>query len=332
MKKLIFFLVFFLIGIVIFYWTIDHIGFQELKKAFAVLSCWQGVLILGLTVSSVLVGIWKWRELLKAEGVIIPFRSLSKYYLSSLSVAFFFPQVILGAEVSRGYLLREKSAVPGLKGIASALTDRILETTIFLIIIFFGVLNLFLKIGFHSTKLTLVAGVIFLILVLITILFYFKGFKKESIVKFIVGGNPRKLLEIEREMFTFLKPKKLLMLKIFSLNVLKATIAILRVWLLVIFLGKNIGFMTAVTILGFSYMAFLIPIPASLGSHEAAQVFVFNSLNLGAGAAPVFTMAIRVMDLTMALIGAIIFFRLGITLAKNTLYKKIDSFAENYDA
>jgi len=331
MKKIIFFLALLLIGIVLFYWVIKNIGWQEIRKAFTVLTCWQGVGIFGLTLLAALVGTWKWKELLRAEDVRISFTTLIRYYLGSLTITFFFPQIILGGEVFRGYLLREKSSVPGIKGIASALTDRVLETTIFLIVIFIGVFYLFLRIGFHPTKMTIIFGAIFLFFVLITILFYFKGFKRESLVRFITGGKSSQLLTIEKEMFAFLKPQKLVMAKIFGLNILKVSIMLLRSWFLMGFLEKNIGIMPATTILGFSYVAFLIPIPAAIGSHEAAQVFVFNSLGLGAGAAPVFTMVIRAVEFITALIGAVILFRLGISLVKNTLSQGIDNFVNHYD-
>lgn len=331
MKKLLVFLASLLIGIGLFSWIIKNIGWQEIKKAISVLTCWQGIVILGLTLLAALVGTWKWKELLRIEGVKISFPSLLRYYLGGFSVMFFMPQIILGGEVLRGYLLREKSSVPEIKGIASALTDRILEATVFLIVIFFGATFLFLKIGFHPTKITLIFGAIFLLFVLITILFYFKGFKRESVVRLLIGGDQNKLLEIEKEMFTFLKPKKALMLKVFSLNILKVAIMLLRTWFLVGFLGKSIGIMPATTILGFSYIALLIPIPAAIGSHEVAQSFVFNSLGLGAGAATAFAMVIRGVEFIIALIGAIILFRLGIALVKNNLYKKIDSFTNHYE-
>ena len=95
-----------------------------------------------------------------------------------------------------------------------------------------------------------------------------------------------------------------------------------RTWLLIIFLGKSLGALPALSILGFTYLAAMIPIPTALGSHEAIQTFAFNSLGLGASTATAFTMIIRGAELLIALAGVTILLRLGISLLKNNLFKQ----------
>ncbi len=82
--------------------------------------------------------------------------------------------------------------------------------------------------------------------------------------------------------------------------------------------------LSALSILGFTYLAVMIPIPAALGSHEVIQTFAFNSLNLGAATATAFTMIIRGAELIVAFAGIIILFRLGIFLMEDTLFRKIN--------
>jgi len=113
-------------------------------------------------------------------------------------------------------------------------------------------------------------------------------------------------------------------MKIFGISFLRAIITYLRTWFLIFFLGKNIGGLTALSILGFSCLATMIPIPTALGSHEAIQIFAFNSLGLGLSTATAFTMIIRGAELSIALIGGMILFRLGTSLLKNTLSKKYE--------
>ena len=67
----------------------------------------------------------------------------------------------------------------------------------------------------------------------------------------------------------------------------------------------------------------MIPLPTSLGSHEAIQTFAFNSLGLGASTAAAFTMIIRGAELIFALAGIAFFLRLGIGLLKKALLTKI---------
>ena len=98
-----------------------------------------------------------------------------------------------------------------------------------------------------------------------------------------------------------------------------------RVWFLIIFLGKEISTLSALSILGFTYLAVMIPIPTALGSHEAIQTFAFNSLGLGVSTATAFTMIIRGAELIIALTGVAILFQLGIILLRKALFKKIDN-------
>lgn len=100
----------------------------------------------------------------------------------------------------------------------------------------------------------------------------------------------------------------------------------LRSWFLILFLGKSISALPALSILGFTYLAAMIPIPTALGSHEAIQTFAFNSLGLGLSTATAFTMIIRGAELIIALTGVAILFQLGIILLRKALFKKIDNF------
>jgi hypothetical protein len=99
----------------------------------------------------------------------------------------------------------------------------------------------------------------------------------------------------------------------------------LRCWLLILFLGKAIGILPALSILGFYYIALFIPIPAALGTHEVIQAFSFSALGIGAGMAPVFTMIQRGSEIILAIVGLIIFLRLGIGLLQTFLFRKIEN-------
>jgi len=160
--------------------------------------------------------------------------------------------------------------------------------------------------------------------------FYLKTFKRESMARAILRtlglaklNQANSILEVEKEIFNFFKPKKKLMWRGFGLSFLRAATMYLRTWLLILFLGKEISALPALSILGFTYLAAMIPIPTALGSHEAIQTFAFNSLGLGLSAATAFTMIIRGTELIIALFGIIILYRLGIGLIRNTLFKKI---------
>jgi len=316
-----------LIGIGLFVWIGKVVGWQEIKKAFLVFTGWQGMVILGLTVLIALIGNWKWKEILRGEGVKISFLELFKPYLTGFSIMFLAPVLLWAGEIFRGYYLKERSSVPWLKGMASIIIDRILEWTTNLVVIFFGTLFFLYKIGLPPKNIGIIFGGVFFIFVVGISFFYFKAFKKESVAKTFVkifnnqsDGQP---LEIEKEIFNFFRPKKLATWKVVGISFLRAAVMYFRVWLLIFFLGKSIEGLSALSILGFTYLAVMIPIPTALGSHETIQMFAFKSLGLGASSATAFAMIIRGAELLIALAGVIILFRAGIFLLKGILFKKI---------
>jgi uncharacterized protein (TIRG00374 family) len=323
MKKLLLFLVSLLVGLILFFWILETVGWQEIQKAFLVFTGWKGLVIFILTFLVMLTGDWKWREILKSKGVEIPFFELLKSYLAGFALMFLSPIIFWGGELFRGYVLREKYSIPWSKGMGSVIIDRILEWTTNLIIIFIGSIFFVFLVDFPPLKLLAIFGGSFLFIVLALGLFYFKCIKKESIIGFFLRNNKNHPLETEKEVFDFFEPKNPAMWKALGISFLKAGITYLKTWILILFLGKNLGPLESLSILGFTYLAATIPTPTSLGSHEAIQTFAFNSFGIGASTAAAFTMIVRGAELIFALAGTIIFFRLGIGLLKKSLLTKI---------
>lgn len=335
LKKFLLFLISLFVGIELFIWIYNTVGWEEIKNAFLVFTGWQGLVILGLTLLIIFIGNWKWKEILKGENVRISCFSLFKPYLVGFSVMFFAPAFFWAGEIFRSYVLKEKKQIAFPKALASVIIDRMLEWTTNLVVIFFGVLFFLYKIGFPPKNLVIIFGGAFLLFAGGVAFFYLKIFKRESIIKGfskIFGSRlGSESVQIEEEIFNFFKPQKKSMWKGFGLAFLRALMVYLRTWLLIFFLGKEISALSIVSILGFTFLAMMIPIPASLGSHETIQVFAFNSLGLGSSTATAFTMIIRGAELIIALIGAIILFQLGFFLLKNNLLRKVRKFIPNKD-
>jgi uncharacterized protein (TIRG00374 family) len=319
MKKIFLFLFFLLIGVFLFFRIIKEIGWQEIKLAFFIFFSKKGLVILGLTILIWLTGLLRWKEILRGQGENLSFLTLFRPYFSSLSLMFFFPMLILAGEFFRAYFLKEKKSILWQKGMASVLIDRILEITVYLIIIFLGIFFFLFKIGFLPKNLGAIL-VILIIIALFILFFYFKSFKKESILK-IFGklDKKNKIRELEKEIFEFFKIKNKFLWRGFFLSFLKSFFNFLRIWILILFLGKTTGIFSLFSILGFLYFTLMIPIPASLGSQEAFQAFAFLNLGIGASRGAAFSMLIRTAELIVALMGMIILVFSGLKFLKKFL-------------
>ena len=329
-KKILLLLISFLVGIALFFWVSRMVDWEGVKEVLSLFTGWEGLIVLGLTAVMAAVGTWRWKEILKGGGTEISFRCLIGPYLAGFAVMFLAPILVWGGEIFRTYTLKERNSVPWSKGMASVIIDRILEWTANLTVIIVGGLFFIFFIGLPSSKLLIVFGGLFLVFLGGLGFFYFKSIRRESIVSFFVRND--KPLETEKEIFNFFKGNKKAVWKSFILSFLKAGAMYVRVWFLIVFLGKSIGALPALSVLGFSYLAVMIPIPTALGSHEAIQTFAFGSLGLGAHTATAFTMIIRGAELIAALTGVVILFRLGAILVKNNLFKKLSNLSENNNA
>ncbi len=322
------------VGAAIFIWAGKTVGWQGIKNALLIFASWQGMVIFGLTLLIMLVSNWRWQEVLRGEGITIPYLPLLGTYLGGFAVMYLAPILVWGGEFFRGYVLKEKNGVPWSKAMASIIIDRTLEWTFNLSIVLIGILFFIYKIGLPSSKLLIIIGGGLLVIFFAICFFYFKAIKKESIAKAIgkifIRGIDSQPLATEKEIFYFFKPANKSMWKALLLSLFRVAIMYFRVWILVGFLGKNIFGLTTLTILGFSYMAAMVPIPASLGSHEAIQVFSFQSLGLGISSATIFTMLIRAAEIIFALAGLIILLRIWVGLVKNILLKKVEKLTSKY--
>lgn len=329
MKKFLLFLFSFLVGAVLFIWIVRDVGWEEIKLVFTSFSLGKGLVILILTFLTILIGIWKWRFILRNQGYNVPFAVIIKSYFAGYSISFLAPMMILGGEVFRGYSLKEKESVPWTKAMGSVVIDRISEATLCFITIIAGVLYFLLRISLPPKNLGIILALTLISFGGLTAIFYFKSFKKESIIKFFTKrlnmklNEPNSFLEIEKEVFDFFRPRKKVMWESFGLSFLRVLANLLRMWLLIIFFGKNIGILSAFSVLAFYYFVIALPIPAALGSHEVIQSFSFNALGLGANTGTALALIIRVVDLIVALIGVLFFLGLSFHILENSLIRKI---------
>lgn len=334
MKKLILFLLFCLVGAILFVLVVKTIGFKEIKDVFLQFNFWQGVFIFLLALISVLIENLKWQGILKAEGVVLPFKKLWRIHWASFTIRYFAPVALISGEMFRGYALNKSYSIPWAKSVSSVVIDRILSWTTNLSIVFVGLIFFLLRVGFPPKSLFVVLAIVLGALGTSIVFFYFKSFRKQSIAKTFFRLVPNslrnagfknsssKIFEIEKEVLQFFKPDNLAMWKGITLSFLRALMALIRVWCLVFFLGKSISFLSALSLLSFSFLVTLIPIPAQIGSHEAVQAFAFNSLGLGAAGGAAFTMIIRAVDGVLALGGLFMLVWLGWTFLKGVLLKR----------
>lgn len=313
----------FLLGLGIFIWLGKVIGWDEIGKAYSTFNGYQAIVIILLSFFIAFLGNYRWQEILKDLKINIPFKSLFRAYLGGYSMMYLFPILIWGGEAFRVYSLTKNDKVHWQKGLASVIIERVLEWTMNVFIIFIGII-LFIWYKFDNSippkELLIVFGIALLFFVSVLSYFYSQVLRKKSIVKSIIEklikkeiNNDNKMLLVENEVFIFFNSGKSF-LKGVMLSLIRVLVMQARVWLLILFLGSNIGFFASLSVLGFTYVSSLVPIPTSLGSHEAIQYIVFQGWGLLPSMATAFTMIIRASEIIVASLGLIFLIRTGFNL------------------
>jgi len=326
MKRLLAFIVFLVLGIFLFSSVVQAVGWQQVWSAIQEFWGGKGMLLLVLTLLMLFLGVVRWREILRSQGYQVPFSSLLKQYFGGFSLSFFFPMVFFGNELFRSYALREFHQIPLPRAIVSVAVERFLDVTAYLL--FLGVGIAFLLVS----KSVLIPPPFWWILLGVGVLalalafFYFKSHRKESIVRIFFPRikETNGLLEMEQELLHFFRLGNRAFWEGLFLSFAKVSFALLRTIVLVGFLGKFIGFLPAITITGFTFLSLLVPIPGQLGTHEALQVLVFQSLGFQGYAGAAFAFLVRAAEFVVALGGLVLFLRLGISLLKRLMLGKFE--------
>jgi len=336
MRKFLKFLASLFIGIFIFWLVMKMVGWGKIGEALVLFSGFEGLIIILLTFTTAIIGVLQWKLILQSQGSNIPTKELGKLWLVGFTMSYLTPCTLLGGEALQVYLLKKRFNLNWEKSAASVIIDRILSGTFFLMFLIAGILAFCFYGHFPSDIMLwfiiLVTGGLFGLL----LFFYFKALNKKSILKWFlkfIGINKEKIknhkngkiiFDTEKEIIRFFSPKKIAFWKSLGLSFLRYFLLFFRAVLLIFFLRGGIEVSKGLAVYGLANFALLFPLPAALGSLEAAGAFSFNALGLGAGEGAIFAMTWRTADLFLCLLGLIFGIKLGLNLAERKILEFID--------
>jgi len=330
MKKALFALISFGLGIVLFFWLLNEIGWQKIKSVFLSFSGLEGGIILSLAILGAVLGTLRWREILKSKGYDFSLRELFGNYLASFAITYLAPMILLGGEIFRGYSLnsKEKNSASLEKGMAASFIDAIFEYVFEWGAAFLGLVAFFLTAGLSLGNSQAIA---FIILVLAGggTLGYFL-FKGKSLIKILFGVDEQnQVRKIEREVFSFFRIKNRFFQKATLFSFSKAFLRFFQYWILVEFLGKSICLPAAVSVWGISVLLMAPPISADLGTHDLGAAILFSKLGIGREVGAVFASIIRGTNLILAISGIAFLIKTGIVVLQRKFSEKINKIFLN---
>ena len=325
-KNIVLILISFLIAGIIFYFVFSRIGAEEIWREFFSFSSSGIFWVLILSVIFVLSGALRWQLILKDRGDKFPLKDLIFASTAGFGISYFTPFAILGGEAFKGYYLNKKFSFSWTKGVISIFIDKIFEMSVFFLIIILGI-TCFI---FETLTLPLSVRIILMVLlfpIIILFIFYFKAFKKQSMIKLIEKPVKRitnkKMANVvllhEKEIFNFFRSENKNMWYVIILSFIRGIVNWLRSWAILYFLGLKVGGAVAFSVIAFTNLSYLFPLPAALGSHEVLQAISFFALGLVSEKAVAFTLILRAFDILIAIAGIFIVLRFSSKWIKEKL-------------
>ena len=325
-----------IIGLLIFLFVMQIVGWGKINEAIILFSGVKGLIIVLLTFLMAIISCLSWKLILRSQGFNVPIKELIKLWLAGFSISYLTPFALLGGEAFQIYLLNKKFNINWEKSTASVIIRKILNATFFLLFLIIGVLSFCLYGYFPSGTMIwlvfLVIGGLFGSL----LFFYFKILKKESILRWLLKfigiredkieghKNGKIIFNTEREIIEFFSSKSKIFWQSFMFAFLRYFLLFFRTGLIIFFLGEGIETLKVLSVYGFTNFALMFPFPAGLGSAEAASAFTFNALGMGAGNGTIYAMTLRAADLFLCLLGIVISIKLGLNLAEKKLLNFVD--------
>jgi uncharacterized protein (TIRG00374 family) len=268
---------------------------------------------------------WRWKVVLDSQNVKhVKFSRLVKYVLVGRGIGFLTPSGKLGSEPVRAGLLSSKEDIKFEKAFSSVIIDRSIDVTTAVV---FFVVGMFLMLLFFVASPIFSDIMVTLSIILLLFIFIFnyrmlKGKKVfQHVFRFLKLNKLRKLKKFEQK----LESVETLVIKFYhkDTNYFYQTLWIsLLSWLLMFveykiagnMVGQNLTPVQSFLIFSFVGIAYMMPIPMSLGALEASQISAFSIIGVGAATGLALSFLIRLKDFIMSMIGIVILGVYGINI------------------
>lgn len=326
-----------IIGIIALWIILKIFPFKEIINAFteASIQVVIGYLIVCAAIMASLA--WRWRIVLRSQGIKIPFRNLYVYRIIGYGVSYLTPTAKVGGEPVRAALL-SKHKVRFRKALSSAVIDKTIEIASSSIFFFIGVLTILINFALpeNTELMLLVFAVIFLTVV---ILFYQrmvsgKGIIKQAVKFFRIDRikklkiDEEKLEHFENLLIKFYRRDHTHFALAIGVSLLSWVLMFMEFKLAMLILGFNVSFTVIFLIVSFVGAAVLVPVPMAIGVLEASQVAIFRMVDLRSSAGVALAFLVRARDLLWSIIALLLLSYHGIKIS-TTLKKEYENITKD---
>lgn len=308
-----------LLAMAIFLLVLRFVSFTAVLQTLQQLQRWQLTVLVGLNGIVLVMLTGRWWLLLRGLGYQLPFAQLFGHRLAAFGVTYLTPGPQFGGEPVQVLLIEKVNDVPRITAVSSVALDKTVELLVNFTFLAVGVL-LTVRLGLFGQGVGAEAGLFTAVLLLFPVL-YLLGLwagkrPLSSLMQIVaplfnvrlawrnwldtaVAGMVRS--EDKASQFCHQSPSTLFAALVVS--VVGWLFMVMEYGLLLTFLGAELTAVELLIMMTAARLAYLLPLPAGLGSLEASQVFMLDLLGQNAAVGVTAVLLIRGRDLILALFG-----------------------------
>jgi glycosyltransferase 2 family protein len=303
-----------LLGFTAIFLIIYSIGWQEittvLRQASPLfLACY---IVTSILIAGVLT--FKWKLILKTQGIDVPYHRLFSYRMVGYSVSYLTPTAHVGGEPVRAYLLKRED-VPVNTAFSTVIIDKSIELMADILFFFIGALLLINSVAVTGgTKIVLLTLSLILILLMGMFIGGILGKKSMFVTMFRflrlnsfkkLKPVEKNLAQVEKQIERFYRKEKRMFLIIMLLMALLWVLMFFEYRFVLLMLGQKASPAQIFLILTGVGLAYTVPIPAAMGTLELGQLSAAKVLRLSSATGIALAFIIRARDLVWTAFGLI---------------------------
>lgn len=273
---------------------------------------WQITVLLASNMLVIIFFGWRWYVILRVMQPTTNVWRLCLHRLGGFGVSYFTPGPQVGGEPVQLGLLHQ-DGVPTAIGLASIGIDKLVEISINLLFILFGLIvivnanipltNRYWGVGISviglGVPLALLGAMWHGVTPLSNGLRAIQLTQRFPRLKHLV----QVIEHSEANMVTFLQTHPRTTLSAFGISCISWVGLLVSYWLMAYFIGIQLMPMELISLLMAQQIAFLLPLPGGLGALEASQTFMFGLLGYDPSIGITLSLLMRVRDVTFGLLG-----------------------------
>jgi uncharacterized protein (TIRG00374 family) len=312
--KLFRYIIWLLIPLVL-WWSLKDKSLAEVSNNLRMVGLEAILILIGLNV--LIFGLFslRWWLILRAQGYKLSFISIISYRLSGFGVTYFTPGPQFGGEPLQVYLLNQREGIGTSAAAASVTVDKLLELLANFTFLLVGVVVLVFGgflVGRTSPGLIVFPFILLVLPAIYLIALWNRNFPISSIVCKLEDRFPNHarlhrirntLMETEKLVSEFCQKNTIDLLAAAALSIGIWILMILEFSLMLQFLGASLSLAQVLIALTAARLAFLLPLPAGLGTLEAGQVMAMGLIGVNPVVGISLSLLIRVRDVLLGGLG-----------------------------